>query len=426
MKAELRPTSEMKDSGVQWLGQIPNNWDIIRFKFVHVGANVGMSIDREYWSDDDADTAFYTAQINPIHVRYNGFPEWKYTSANDLLLARNATPYVYLPVIKAAYTDHIIRVDLKSNFDRRYIRYCLQQSIIFDVAEGVSLPTWSVQIWNRQIVPFISLKEQQAIADYLDDRCSKIDEIIAEATASIEEYKKLKQAVIFEAVTKGLDKNVTMKGSEILWAKQIPDSWDVVKVAWLYSVELGKMLDGKRITGVRLKPYLRNADVQWNVINTNNLPEMDFTEDDDERYSVKSGDLLVCEGGDIGKSFIVPEDFPKGIYYQKALHRVRAFDGDIDSLKWLRYILYVMSKYSFFNVLSGEKATIQHLPGVTFNQLRFPMPKQGEKESIIKFLDNKIPEYDILISEKQSLIEDLQSYKKSLIYEVVTGKRRVV
>ena len=85
-----------------------------------------------------------------------------------------------------------------------------------------------------------------------------------------------------------------------------------------------------------------------------------------------------------------------------------------------------MSKYSFFNVLSGEKATIQHLPGVTFNQLRFPMPKQGEKESIIKFLDNKIPEYDILISEKQSLIEDLQSYKKSLIYEVVTGKRRVV
>lgn len=293
---------------------------------------------------------------------------------------------------------------------------------------GIVDDLWTTRWQEMKSILIVSppLAEQQAIANYLDDRCSKIDEIIAEATASIEEYKELKQAVIFEAVTKGLDKSVTMKGSEILWAKQIPDSWDVVKVAWLYSVELGKMLDGKRITGVRLKPYLRNADVQWNGINTNNLPEMDFTEDDDERYSVKSGDLLVCEGGDIGKSFIVPEDFPKGIYYQKALHRVRAFDGDIDSLKWLRYILYVMSKYSFFNVLSGEKATIQHLPGVTFNQLRFPMPKQGEKESIIKFLDNKIPEYDILISEKQSLIEDLQAYKKSLIYEVVTGKRRVV
>ena len=178
--AMLRPAPEMKESGIEWMGVIPKDWNTIRFKFVHIGANVGMSIDREYWSDDESDTAFYTAQINPIHVRYEGFPEWKYTSEKDLLLARNATPYVYLPVSKAAYTDHIIRVEIKPNFDRRYVRYCLQHSITYDVADGVSLPTWSVSIWNRQVIPSLPFEKQQAIASYLDDRCSKLDEIIAE------------------------------------------------------------------------------------------------------------------------------------------------------------------------------------------------------------------------------------------------------
>jgi len=185
-------------------------------------------------------------------------------------------------------------------------------------------------------------------------------------------------------------------------------------------------LDAKRVSGERLRPYLRNADIQWDGINIDNLNEMDFSEEEDERYTVKPGDLLVCEGGDIGKSCIVPDGFPEGIYYQKALHRVRSYDNDIYSLKWLYYILFVMSKYGFFNAFSGDKSTIQHLPAVTFNQIKFPMPKSDEKRNIIRYLEKHIPEYDALISEKQSLIEDMQAYKKSLIYETVTGKRRVV
>ena len=416
--AMLRPASEMKDSGVKWLGLIPKNWNIIRFKFVHIGANVGMSIDRDYWSDDENDTAFYTAQIKPIHVRYDGFPEWKYTSENDLLLARNATPYVYLPVLKAAYTDHIIRVDIKPLFDRRYIRYCLQQSIAYDVADGVSLPTWSVSIWNRQVIPFLSTNEQQAIADYLDDRCSKIDEILAEATASIEEYKALKQSVIFEAVTKGLDKNVPMKDSGIEWLPHVPQHWDVRRIASIY--------DESKETGRDDLPILLVS------IHTG-ISDREIEDDERDRKVIRSEDKTVYK--------VVHKN-------NLAYNMMRAWQGGfgaatVDGLVSPAYVVAkpkidVNSAY-IENVLRTPNA-IEHIRGLSygvadfrlrlywpyFKNIRVPFPPVAEQDRIVAFIQEKAVKMDALISEKQALIDDLLAYKKSLIYEVVTGKRRVV
>ena len=88
---------EMKKSGVDWIGQIPNDWGTIRFKYLHNGMNTGEGIDKELWSSDESDIVFYTAGIEPIRTKYKDFPDWKYTNENDLLLSRNGTPYVYLP-----------------------------------------------------------------------------------------------------------------------------------------------------------------------------------------------------------------------------------------------------------------------------------------------------------------------------------------
>ena len=89
---------KMKDSGINWIGSIPCNWGIIRLKYLHDGSNVGESIDKSYWSDNSNDFLFYTAGIAPINTNYPNFPNWKYVDKEDLLLARNGTPYVYLPV----------------------------------------------------------------------------------------------------------------------------------------------------------------------------------------------------------------------------------------------------------------------------------------------------------------------------------------
>ena len=187
---------EMKDSGIEWIGKIPKEWSIVKFKCLHNGLNTGEAIDKEYWESDAGLNAFYTAGLTPIRTGYSNFPTWKETRENDLLLARNGTPYVYLPVSKAYYTDHIIRAAMSSLVNRRFIRYCLQQSIASIAVDSVSIPTWSATLWNNQILTWPSVIEQERIAAFLDAECAEIDAVLEKTRASIEEYKKLKQAVI--------------------------------------------------------------------------------------------------------------------------------------------------------------------------------------------------------------------------------------
>lgn len=197
----LDPNAEMKDSGVEWIGEMPKDWNIVRFKRMHRGSNVGLSLDKDYWSTNEDDTVFYTAGLKSIHTSYKDIEPDMLTKENDLLLARNGTPYVYFPSIGAIYTDHIIRVGIENGYNKAFVRYCLQQSIANEVVDTVSIATWSVPIWNRQCLPHPSLAEQTAISDYLDSKCAAIDAIIAEKESLIGELEAYKKSLIFETVT---------------------------------------------------------------------------------------------------------------------------------------------------------------------------------------------------------------------------------
>ena len=197
----LNPNVSLKDSDVEWIGMIPEHWKICRFKDVYNKSNVGESIDKEYCTDNESDYLFYTAGIIPIHTDFKEFPQWKYTNRNDLLLARNGTPYVYLPIYHSVYSDHIIRVDIKKNYYREYIKYCLQQAISKEIVDSVSISTWSIYIWNKQLMPVPSLEEQQTITLYLDKKCAKIDSAIENIVKQIDASKRLKRALINEVIT---------------------------------------------------------------------------------------------------------------------------------------------------------------------------------------------------------------------------------
>lgn len=197
----LDPNAEMRDSGVEWIGEMPKDWNIVRFKRMHRGSNVGLSLDKDYWSTNEDDTVFYTAGLKSIHTSYKDIEPDMLTKENDLLLARNGTPYVYFPSIGAIYTDHIIRVGIENGYNKAFVRYCLQQSIANEVVDTVSIATWSVPIWNRQCLPHPSLAEQTAISDYLDSKCAAIDAIIAEKEALISDLETYKKSLIFEVVT---------------------------------------------------------------------------------------------------------------------------------------------------------------------------------------------------------------------------------
>lgn len=192
---------KLKDSGVEWIGMIPEHWEVKRFKDVYNKSNVGESIDKEYCTDNETDYLFYTAGIIPIHTDFEEFPQWKYTNRNDLLLARNGTPYVYLPKCNSVYSDHIIRVDIKKSFCREYVRFCLQQAISTEIVDSVSITTWSISIWNKQLMPFPPFSEQQSIAAYLDEKSAKIDAAIANIDKQTDALKRLKRSLINEVIT---------------------------------------------------------------------------------------------------------------------------------------------------------------------------------------------------------------------------------
>lgn len=225
---------KMKDSGVEWIGEIPKDWNCMRLKFAFGNSNVGESVDKELYSSDENGYIFYTAGANPVKTSYTEFPMWKYTTDNDILLARNGTPYIYLPSKDAVYSDHIIRINIKDGYCRRFLRYCLQRSIESIIVDSVSIATWSISLWKEQKLPLPYYHEQKYLADYLDSKCSKIDEIIEKQQAIIKKLKEYKFSIITEAVTKGINPDVELKDSTIDMCEQIPVHWGISQNRYLF------------------------------------------------------------------------------------------------------------------------------------------------------------------------------------------------
>jgi type I restriction enzyme S subunit len=178
------------------------------------------------------------------------------------------------------------------------------------------------------------------------------------------------------------------------------------------------MLDEKRVTGKHLAPYLRNSDVQWGHINTENLPSMDFSGEDLKRYSLRAGDLLVCEGGEVGRAAVWSGKL-EGCFYQKALHRLRPRRVEQDHARYLLYMFTTAAKLGVFS--AGEaKATIAHLPAEMLRRHKMCFPSFDEQVAIAGFLDRETSKIDALIEGQRRLIALLKEKRKAVISSAVT------
>lgn len=216
----------------------------------------------------------------------------------------------------------------------------------------------------------------------------------------------------------GLKPYPRMKDSGVPWLGEVPEHWEVVSLRHRYSVELGKMLDAAKITGSHLVPYLRNTDVQWDRINCDGLPRMDIRRDEYDRYTVRRGDLLVCEGGEVGRAAIWC-DALELCGYQKALHRLRPLRPARDQSRFLFYVLFSSAQAGILRA-DGSESTIAHLTAERFRRYRFAFPPLVEQSGIIRFLDYADKRIRRFVRAKQKLVKLLDEQKQAIVNRIVT------
>jgi type I restriction enzyme S subunit len=269
-------------------------------------------------------------------------------------------------------------------------------------------------------LPSPSLATQRAIAAFLDRETAKIDALIAEQQRLIELLQEKRQAFISHAVTKGLNPRAAMKDSGIEWLGEVPEHWTIPPMFARYEAVLGKMVDEKKATGTCPVPYLRNADVYWDQINTAELPLLDIQPHERLRFTVRKGDILICEGGaGIGQTAIWHGD-DDVTAFQKALHRLRPWDNSRENPRYLFYCMRVVVESGV--MLAGGTATIPHLTGEVLRRYRFPCPPIREQQEIVHYLDATGQEMQSLSEQASHAITLLQERRSALISAAVTGQ----
>ena len=426
MPPSPQPYPTYKPSGVAWLGDVPAHWEVVpnrvlidlKKDVVGVRANnfTLLSLTRRGVIPRDIDNAFGKFP--------SSFETYQVIEHGDLVFCLfdiDETPRTVglsrlRGMVTGAYTRFVC-----ADVDTREFLYLLYLSIddgklLRPLYSGLRkiIPT---STFLRAKVALPSKPEQRAIVRYLDHVDERIRRYVSAKEKLIALLEEERQAVIHRAVTRGLDPNVPLKPSGVEWLGDVPAHWEVTALHHKYSQSLGKMLDSKRIMGDHLLPYLRNTDIQWDRINVDNLPTMDIPPSEYDRYTVRPGDLLVCEGGEVGRSALWSGELTI-CGFQKALHRLRPRREDVP-----RFMYYVLRSASNRNVFSdGHVSTIAHLTGDKLRAHRFPFPSLPEQTAIVEHLDKATANIDAAITRARRQTELLREYRTRLIADVVTGK----
>lgn len=438
----------MKDT-VGWIDYIPDGWNIMKFRQLITRISTGLN-PRDNFKLTKDDNLYYVTIRNfkdgKLYLDDKcdriSYESWKIIQERsdlhkgDILFAsisKDGQAYL-LKEEPASWNVNesvfCIRVN-KKYMDARYFTYEITSTRYYDDLRMDATGTTFKSIkqnnlkQSRLLVPPIS--EQQAIADYLDEKCSKIDEIIAESKASIDEYKKLKQSVITNITTHGLG-DVSLINSGNMDIGMIPDTWNICKT--LYGLAM-PITDGPHVTPELLDDGIAFISAEAvscgrGSIDFNHMRgyiSEEFYNECCKKYVPQRDDIyMIKSGATTGTVSIVDTDRKFTIWSPLAVFRVNR-----DRLN-PRYLFYFLQSkpYQQQVQLGWTFGTQQNIGMRTLEQLKICLPPLGEQAEIVEYLDNKLPQIDSLIAEKESLIKDLEAYKKSLIYEVVTGKRRVV
>lgn len=398
----------MKDSGVEWIGQIPLDWDVCKLKYL-IGIKSGDAIRNEDISSDGLYQVFGGGEVI-------GYTNKQNANEKNLLIGRVGARCgcVTKPLNKVYATDNALVVFTKEN--RNYFYDVLVSADLNKLNSSNAQPLLTATKIKNVFVPHPSLAEQQRIADFLDEKCGEIDSIRSDVQREIEILNNYKKSVITEAVTKGLNTKAKLKDSGIEWIGKIPEEWNIHPLYYYFDERKHKNILGKERNLLSLsygKIIRKDIDCRegllpenfngYNIIEQNDIV-LRLTDLQNDKRSLRTG--LVKEHGIITSAYVT----------LKAC-------CDLNQ----SYFHYLLHSYDAMKVLYNMGNGVRQ--GLNYSELAKMLlvePPLSEQKAIADYLDEKCSAIDATIADKQKQLETLDEYKKSLIFEYVTGKKEVL
>ncbi len=402
---------EMKDSGIEWIGDIPSHWKTSKIKYyvdcwdgkrVPVDAGERVSGPYPYWGagniTDYVNDYLFDEEL--VLLGEDGAPFFDYTR-----------PVAFLVNEKIWANNHIHVLKPHQNVCSSFLVHYLNHVDYKTYINGSILNKLTQSNMNKIAFVVPPLSEQQAIADFLDTKCAEIDTVIEQTKATIEEYKKLKQSVITEAVTKGIRGDRPIKDSGIEWIGDIPAEWDVIKLKYTSDFKQNKYSEND----AELRYIGLENIVAWN----GQYMETDSVYDKEQSLICDTNDVLFGKLRPyLAKVYISPEkQCCSGEFCVIAIKEQNT-----------RYMWYQLISHGF--IFMVDRSTYgTKMPRANADYIKnmsVSIPPLSEQEEIAEYLDRKCAEIDTLIEKKTTLLTEIESFKKSLIFDYVTGKKEVI
>ena len=413
-----------KESGIEWIGKIPEAWEVKRLKNLCT-SNGSMIADGDWIESPDISDEgiryYTTGNIGDGVFKNQGdgfISESTFNKLNctavypgDLVFSRLNNPIGRACIIPNNYPICIVAVDNvivrpDSKYDKRFLVYISMcpgyQETNMLIARGTTMQRMSRSQLQNVDMPIPPLADQQRIADYLDKKCGEINSLIALQEQMIEKLKAYKQSVITEAVTKGLNPNAKLVPSGIDWIGEIPEGWNLIRLKFLCTIQTGNQDTQDADKDGDYPFYVRSPQIERS-----------------HKYTFE-GEGILMAGDGAGAGRVFHHAYGKYAVHQR-VYRLANFHG-IDT----NYLFYFISSTFCKEMDRGSaQSTVPSVRLPMLTNFTICIPSISEQHCIASYLDSKCSDIDHLIALKQQKIESLKDYKKSVIYEAVTGKTTI-
>ena len=409
----------MKESGIEWIGSIPNHWTVSRLKFCSK-IDSGEMISKDEF---DEHGQFAVIGSNGEIGRTN-----KYNNQTPVITTGRVGTVGTVQIVSNAWiTDNALIINPQVNIN--YLKHIIPNFDFDAMLSGTAQPLITATKLANQHIPMPSETEQDRIANYLDKKCAEVDALIAAKEKTNALLKEQRQSIIYEAVTKGLNLDAPMKDSGIEWIGEIPTDWDVCPIKYLldkdhpYPIGDGDhgmiKADDYLSEGI---PYIRVLNLTWgDGLNLETL--VYISEEMNNRIKnseLKPNDILIAKtGATIGKTAIVPASLPRS---NTTSHVGKITISSDHDPKFFYYVMTSSIIQTQIKMLSAMQSTRPELGIDGLRNLLTVVPPVERQREIAEYLDHQCTELNSAITTNASVLEKLKEYRQSIIYEAVTGK----